>query len=118
MRHTLPSSLFIACLSRSLAACYLPQSCALAPCVVVWGVGAVLAQDQGVSPLYISCQNGHEDIAALLLHGGAAVDFKTVRCLLLRCQVGVGLGYMDSCFGGLGVWLAGLRLHSLVRRCL
>ena len=36
------------------------------------------AEEDGVSPLYVSCKNGHFDAARLLLDNGAAVDRATV----------------------------------------
>ena len=42
----------------------------------------------GVSPLYIAAQNGHKELAELLLKDGAAVDLQTEVLALSRLHCG------------------------------
>ena len=38
------------------------------------GVALSIMIQQGASPLYLACQEGHDDVVQLLLNGGARID--------------------------------------------
>ena len=42
----------------------------------------------GRTPLFLACRNGHTDIAKLLIENGASMDVKDrVRCCLYNCII-------------------------------
>jgi len=61
--------------------------------------------NDGVTPLFITCQNGHEAVARLLLDRRAQVDLATndgVTPLYITCQNGHEAVPRSTCTGGAG----------------
>ena len=46
------------------------------------------ANEDGVTPLFVACQQGHVDVARLLLDNGAEVDRNGATPLFVACQNG------------------------------